>query len=678
MLHAHQVLQLLLLRVERSGISRLVDFSHRLRLTVVGTVSARHQRHPYLRCRGSPQAAEPSQASEPAYLPTHHLNHSQLRLDRTHPQEEKAHLEAVATAATAAVEAEAWRSCPHPRPRLRPRPHPLPSLRTHQHPAPVKIFEIEFHHRTETQRSRIPDLRRLREAGAARSTVGEARPFPNLSSKTHSQHPSHQSNHYQRILPPLPLRSFAARTPLSLNASPWEAVRPRLHGTALRRLSTRQTNRSLPNPVDELEMFRVVSAIRITSPAGALESFASVRQIHGRSASHEIVGSSRLLALAVSRKRALVLPFIAALNDGKLASVNALSRRRVYISPPPPDPRRPRRRPRTRRPTSTAERQLRGRRTSSSRARSTPTSRSCAPVFAPRRARTMDENYSPALVASPSIVYPPSPSAPSSLAVRPATSKPPPRRARAAHLHDGELPEVTAAFSLVPFAATTLDRGRLKHRRSSAFRRRLSPRVASPASPASRSRARARGDETIAERWSGLSRDDGLAPPPRALATVDDGEREREISASPLAPRSLARSPDRARPRRASHVPPPGRMAVPSGHRGGRIDESRAPVIRPNSADRPTDRPTDGANFEIGLVVFHGIQTRVTTTRASRGGARRRRDGDGRDGGVGARAHSRAGRAGAFAFAFDDSVRALAGRARVRVRPVDVSDFDAD
>jgi len=207
----------------------------------------------------------------------------------------------------------------------------------------------------------------------------------------------------------------------------------------------------------------------------------------------------------------------------------------------------------------------------------------------------MDENYSNPLVASPSIVYPPSPSAPSSLAVRPATSKPPPRRARAAHLHDGELPRSPPPFSLVPFACDDAAAA-LNIAARPVPPTTLSARRVSRVSRVSLARARAGMKQSPNGGPVGLSRDDGLAPPARALATVDDGEREREREISrfvPRAPRSLARSPRSRAPASRLALPPPGRMAVLSGHRRGHIDESQT-VIRPNSwTDRPTDRPTD-------------------------------------------------------------------------------------
>ena len=215
----------------------------------------------------------------------------------------------------------------------------------------------------------------------------------------------------------------------------------------------------------------------------------------------------------------------------------------------------------------------------------------------------MDENYSNPLVASPSIVYPPSPSAPSLPRRSPRDFETPTAtRARGAPPRR-RTPQVTARVFARPVRLRRRC-GRFKHRRSSrsaddSLRASRLPRLPRLA------RARARGDETIAERWSGLSRDDGLAPPPRALATVDDGEREREISRfKPRAPRSLARSPRSRAPASRLALPPPGRMAVLSGHRRGHIDESQT-VIRPNSrTDRPTDRPM-GANFlKIGLSFF--------------------------------------------------------------------------
>lgn len=154
----------------------------------------------------------------------------------------------------------------------------------------------------------------------------------------------------------------------------------------------------------------------------------------------------------------------------------------------------------------------------------------------------MDENYSNPLVASPSIVYPPSPSAPSSLAVRPATSKPPPRRARAAHLHDGELPRSPPAFSLVPFACDDAAAA-LNIAARPVPPTTLSARRVSRVSRVSLARARAGMKQSPNGGPVGLSRDDGLAPPARALATVDDGERERERDL-PFRPSraSLARS----------------------------------------------------------------------------------------------------------------------------------------
>ena len=163
----------------------------------------------------------------------------------------------------------------------------------------------------------------------------------------------------------------------------------------------------------------------------------------------------------------------------------------------------------------------------------------------------MDENYSNPLVASPSIVYPPSPSAPSLARRSPRDFETPTAtRARGAPPRR-RTPQVTARVFARPVRLRRRC-GRLKHRRSSrsaddSLRASRLPRLPRLA------RARARGDETIAERWSGLSRDDGLAPPPRALATVDDGERERSpVSNLARLARSLARH-NRARPRRASH-----------------------------------------------------------------------------------------------------------------------------
>ena len=198
---------------------------------------------------------------------------------------------------------------------------------------------------------------------------------------------------------------------------------------------------------------------------------------------------------------------------------------------------------------------------------------------------------------------PPSPSAPS-LARRSPRDFETPTATRARCLPPRRrTPQVTARVFARPVRLRRRC-GRLKHHRSSrsaddSLRASRLPRL--PRLPRL-ARARARGDETIAEPWSGLSRDDGLAPPPRALTTVDDGEREREREISrfvPRAPRSLARSPRSRAPASRLALPPPGRMAVLSGHRRGHIDESQtvtrassiAPSKSPNSRrDGPTDR----------------------------------------------------------------------------------------
>ena len=237
-----------------------------------------------------------------------------------------------------------------------------------------------------------------------------------------------------------------------------------------------------------------------------------------------------------------------------MANSRQSTRSRVVAStsPPPPDPRRPRRRPRTRRPTSTAERQLRGRRRPLPELDRRPLRARARPSSPPRRARTMDENYSNPLVASPSIVYPPSPSAPSSLAVRPATSKPPPRRARAAHLHDGELPRSPPAFSLVPFACD-----------DAAAALNIAARPVPPTTLSARrvsrvsrvSLARARAGMKQSPNGGPVSRATTDSRRPRARSPPSTTERERERSpVSSLARLARARARhDRARPRRASH-----------------------------------------------------------------------------------------------------------------------------
>ena len=236
-----------------------------------------------------------------------------------------------------------------------------------------------------------------------------------------------------------------------------------------------------------------------------------------------------------------------------MANSRQSTRSRVVASTsPPPDPRRPRRRPRTRRPTSTAERQLRGRRRPLPELDRRPLRARARPSSPPRRARTMDENYSNPLVASPSIVYPPSPSAPCSLAVRPATSKPPPRRARAAHLHDGELPRSPPPFSLVPFACD-----------DAAAALNIAARPVPPTTLSARrvsrvsrvSLARARAGMKQSPNGGPVSRATTDSRRPRARSPPSTTERERErspVSSLARLARSLARH-DRARPRRASH-----------------------------------------------------------------------------------------------------------------------------
>ena len=139
-----------------------------------------------------------------------------------------------------------------------------------------------------------------------------------------------------------------------------------------------------------------------------------------------------------------------------------------------------------------------------------------------------------------------------SLAVRPATSKPPPRRARAAHLHDGELPRSPPPFSLVPFACD-----------DAAAALNIAARPVPPTTLSARrvsrvsrvSLARARAGMKQSPNGGPVSRATTDSRRPRARSPPSTTERERErspVSSLARLARSLARH-DRARPRRASH-----------------------------------------------------------------------------------------------------------------------------
>lgn len=269
--------------------------------------------------------------------------------------------------------------------------------------------------------------------------------------------------------------------------------------------------------------------------------------------------------------------------------------RRRRAAPPPRD-RGPTPARRSRASSSTLDRRPRHRVTPSPRA--------------PRRAHTMNKNYS-----NPSLhrarLHPArvrrhaERSSPSS-----SRSKPRPSRLARAHLHDGELPRSTPAASFVPFACddaaaalnmSTLARSLARPSRTTERRRHRRPTTDRRADGGERA------NQSIAERFARPTR---LDSPPVSRARLDSdaerrAERALESRVTPLAraarslslARSLsrvrarafafavARARPRASPRPALPPPPRGRRAergsargtpraVGTGGRGGRRAKS--------------------------------------------------------------------------------------------------------